>query len=119
LGVYTKTEIDTKLSNLSVTNATNATNATNVYINNTTATTKYYIVGSSATTAGNSALYRAYNTAGSANKAGVYFQGSTGVLYGAAWNDYAEFRKTKDIIEAGRIVIETGKGDLILSSERM
>jgi len=116
IGAYTKTEIDTKLSNLSI---TNATNATNVYVNNTTAATKYYVVGSSLTSAGNSALYRAYNTSGSSNTAGVYFQGSTGVLYGAAWNDYAEFRKTEEKIEPGRVVVETGKGDLVLSTERL
>lgn len=99
--------------------ATTATNATNVYVNNTTTATKYYVVGSSLTSAGNSALYRAYNTSGSANTTGVYFQGSTGVLYGAAWNDYAEFRKTEEKIEPGRAVIETGKGDLVLATERL
>ena len=42
----------------------------------------------------------------------------SGVLYGAAWNDYAEFRES-EIIEPGRVVIETGNGDLILSTERL
>ena len=40
-------------------------------------------------------------------------------VYGAVWNDYAEFRTTKDIIEPGRCVIETGKDDLVLSTERL
>lgn len=40
-------------------------------------------------------------------------------LYGAVWNDYAEYRETKKEIEPGRVVIETGLGDLILSSERL
>ena len=39
--------------------------------------------------------------------------------YGAVWNDYAEYRITKDIIEPGRCVIETGKDDLVLSTERL
>lgn len=100
-------------------NATTATNANNLYINNTAADTKYYIIGSASQAAGNSALYRAYNTSGTANTTGVYFNGASGVLYGAAWNDYAEFRKTEENIEAGRVVCETGKGDLTLSTERL
>ena len=40
-------------------------------------------------------------------------------LYGAVWNDYAEFRQTKDKVEPGRVVIETGRGDLKLSTERL
>lgn len=40
-------------------------------------------------------------------------------VYGAVWNDYAEYRTTKDIIEPGYCVIETGKDDLILSTERL
>lgn len=41
------------------------------------------------------------------------------VLFGAAWNDYAEFRETEEKIEPGRVVIENGDGKLILSSERL
>ena len=39
-------------------------------------------------------------------------------LYGAVWNDYAEFRQG-DTIEAGHCVIETGDDTLITSTERM
>lgn len=39
--------------------------------------------------------------------------------YGAVWNDYAEYRKTKKEIIPGKCVIETGKGDLIISTERL
>lgn len=39
-------------------------------------------------------------------------------LYGAVWNDYAEFRQG-DTIEAGRCVIEVGDDTLITSTERM
>lgn len=42
-------------------------------------------------------------------------------LYGAVWNDYAEFRRAKDnsIIQAGRCVCELGDGTLTLSTERL
>lgn len=40
-------------------------------------------------------------------------------VYGAVWNDYAEYRKTKEYIQPGYCVIETGKGVLIKSSERL
>lgn len=42
-----------------------------------------------------------------------------GQVYGAVWNDYAEYRQTKECIQSGYCVIETGKGDLIKSSERL
>lgn len=41
------------------------------------------------------------------------------IVYGAVWNDYAEYRQTKEYIQPGYCVIETGKGDLIKSSERL
>ena len=47
----------------------------------------------------------------------VYCSGS--VLYGAAWNDYAEYREVNETIEPGRVVVETGKGDLVLATERL
>lgn len=40
-------------------------------------------------------------------------------VYGAVWNDYAEYRQTKEHIQPGYCVIETGKGDLIKSSQRL
>lgn len=40
-------------------------------------------------------------------------------LFGAVWNDYAEYRITKEVIEPGRCVIETGNDDLVLSTQRM
>lgn len=39
-------------------------------------------------------------------------------LYGAVWNDYAEFREG-DTIEPGKCVIEVGDDTLIISTERM
>lgn len=45
---------------------------------------------------------------------------STGVLYGAAWNDYAEYRKFDgDNAEAGRVVTETGKDSVQYSIDRL
>ena len=39
-------------------------------------------------------------------------------IYGAVWNDYAEYRSS-DPIEPGRTVCETGNGTLKLSTERL
>lgn len=39
-------------------------------------------------------------------------------LYGAVWNDYAEFREG-DTIESGKCVIEVGDDTLIISTERL
>lgn len=93
-----------------------ATNSSKLYVNTTSADTNYYILGATGT--GNQSVYRALNSSGTANTTGVYFNGVTGVLFGAAWNDYAEFRQSNEL-EAGRVVCETGKGDLILSTERL
>ena len=70
------------------------------------ATSKIYVSGVSS--AGASTLY--CNTS-------VYCSGS--VLYGAAWNDYAEFRNTKEEIEPGRCVAENGDGTLSISTNRL
>lgn len=43
---------------------------------------------------------------------------ATGGIYGAVWNDYAEFREG-DTIESGKCVIEAGDDTLITSTERM
>lgn len=69
-------------------------------------TSQIYVAG--VTSSGASTLY--CNTS-------VYCSGS--VLYGAAWNDYAEYREVNETIEPGRVVVETGKGDLILATERL
>ena len=42
----------------------------------------------------------------------------TGVLFGAAWNDYAEYRQS-DITQPGRCIIENGDDTLSLSIERL
>lgn len=86
------------------TTATYATNATNVNIANDTSL-KLYVLG--ATTTGNTRVYR---------ESSVYM--SSNVLYGAAWNDYAEYRQS-DITQPGRCIIENGDDTLSLSIERL
>jgi len=39
--------------------------------------------------------------------------------YGAVWNDYAEFRETKEKIEPGRCIKEIGDDTLELTTERL
>lgn len=97
--------------------ASTASTASKTTVNATTSNTKYYIVGATGT--GSQSLYRAYNSSGTSNTTGCYFNGASGVLYGAAWNDYAEYRITKEEIEPGRCVIENGDDTLSLSTARL
>ena len=92
----------------SVTSATNATNTTNAYTS--ASTVKAYVVGTTV----NSSSFKAL-----VHNASVYTEDS--VLFGAAWNDYAEFRKDNqnEIQEPGRCVIEQGDGSLALATQRL
>ena len=90
---------------------------TRSYVNTTTSNTNYYLIGASGT--GDTSLYRAYNSSGTANTTGCYFNGYTGVLYGAAWNDYAEFRQCKEQFTPGHVVFENGDDTLSVSTKRM
>lgn len=67
----------------------------------------YFVYGSDAN----------YNAGNNTANSSVYIS-ATGGIYGAVWNDYAEFREG-DTIESGRCVIETGDDTLITSTERM
>ena len=69
---------------------------------------KYYVAGSSEATENTGALL--FNTA-------IYVE--AGVMYGAAWNDYAEYRETKQNITPGHCVVEVGDGTLALATSRM
>lgn len=40
-------------------------------------------------------------------------------VYGAVWNDYAEYRETVETIEAGRVVVENGDDTLSLANKRL
>ena len=90
--------------------ATTATNATNIY--SSASTSKAYVLG---TTTASSANH------GTVYNASVYTEGT--VLYGAAWNDYAEYRKDniKEKVQQqpGRCVREIGDGTLMLTTERL
>lgn len=90
---------------------------TRSYVNTTTSNTNYYLIGASGT--GDTSLYRAYNSSGTANTNGCYFNGYSGVLYGAAWNDYAEFRQCKEQFVPGNVVFENGDDTLSISTKRM
>lgn len=85
--------------------ATSATNASNIY--SSASTTKAYVLGTTTASSANHATV--YN-------ASVYTSGS--VLYGAAWNDYAEYRES-DVVEPGCCIIEQGDDKLVLSTKRM
>lgn len=42
-----------------------------------------------------------------------------GKVYGAVWNDYAEYRTTQESIEPGRCIREIGDDTLVLTTERL
>ncbi len=93
------------------TNSINATNATNTLNTYTSASTvKAYITGTTVDTTGYKTLV---------HNSSVYTQDT--VLFGAAWNDYAEFRKDNqdETQEPGRCVYELGNGVLALTTERL
>lgn len=94
--------IDAKFS--TVTDTKNTAGSTN-------STSKMYLIGAisqstNPQTYSNSAIY-------ATNGALV-----ASTVKGAVWNDYAEYRKSNEI-DPGRVVIETGKGNLVLSTERL
>lgn len=72
-----------------------------------TTTTRLYVTGCAGATNGP----LSYHT-------NVFINCATGVLYGAAWNDFAEFR-IADTIEPGRVICENGDDTLSLAKERM
>lgn len=94
-----------------------ATNANYVYCSATTSNATYYLTGVSGTGAGNKRPYIAYNSSASTNTAGIRFNASTGVLYGAAWNDYAEYREQKEEVEPGYCVASNNDGTVYKTTE--
>lgn len=74
-----------------------------------TASTKSYVLGQ----CGNTSTGYKQITFNSA----IYLSGA--VMYGACWNDYAEFRETKEDIKPGTCIIETGNDDLVPSTKRL
>jgi hypothetical protein len=52
----------------------------------------------------------------SVSNGAVYTSGN--VLYGAAWNDYAEYRTQKEKIEPGYCVASTNNGEVYKTTEK-
>lgn len=76
-----------------------------------TTTTKYPVLMSYQNSPTSGQAYEArYNT-------GVTI--GSGVLYGAAWNDYAEYREGTADFEPGRVICENGDDTLSLATERL
>lgn len=48
---------------------------------------------------------------------GIFVNGR-GIMHGAAWNDYAEFRICEDSVLPGQVVCDNGDGTLSLSNEK-
>ena len=101
---YVKKTGDTMTGNLKITN-------TNPYIHlldtNTNYATNFYLQE-----------YQGLLYLGAGISNSVYIN-SNGKLYGAVWNDYAEYRETNREIEPGRCVIEVGDGSLTLAFGRL
>lgn len=72
----------------------------------------FYWIGSSTSRTSNG-----YDNGMEFNVSNGYLTGCSRV-YGAVWNDYAEYRKS-DVTEPGRVVIENGDGTLSLSTKRL
>lgn len=98
----------------SLTDATNKQYVDNAIANASTSveadttSTKTYVVSYT----GNASDPLKYNS-------NVYINNANGVMFGAAWNDYAEYRETTEIIEPGRVVCENNDDTLSLSQERL
>lgn len=85
-------------------------NQSKISIQQDTATEQLYVLGTRE--AGNIEIETLYY------HTDVYIDAKTGVLIGAAYNDYAEARITKPIA-AGRVVVENGDDTLSISTERL
>lgn len=83
-------------------------NANNIKVDSTEEDKKYYVLGAAGT---------GYQSVYYSSKNGPYFKADTGVLMGAAWNDFAELRQCQGT--PGTVVCETGNGNLVISSERL
>jgi hypothetical protein len=68
-----------------------------------------------------SGLVEYYHSKGSSNSNSIYIDASAEepVLMGAAWNDYAEYRKQKEIIEPGYCVKSNDDGRVEKTTERL
>lgn len=105
----------TSVVNRTYTSVNTDTNTDTKVTNTLSTSTKFYVTGTSSTTTNTGTQY--FDT-------GVYVDTTAGKfvatsVYGAVWNDYAEYRATKEEVEAGRVVIENGDDTLSLATERL
>lgn len=71
-------------------------------------TSKAYVLGTLSST--DNSIAPVFNTS-------VYTEGT--VLYGAAWNDYAEMRECYDTIKPGQCVYEVGNDSMKITTQRL
>ena len=76
--------------------------------------TQYPILGGAKAESGNT---EAVSYSGATISAAGYVRGNK--VYGAVWNDYAEYRQTHHKVRPGQCVYEKGNGSLAISYERM
>ena len=94
------------------------TNKVNVLLGNENQV--YYITGCKGTGSGIQEIYKAIpRSDASYNTQGLRFDGQKGVLFGAAWNDFAEYRETNYPYKPGTVVCETGDGTVRMSTKRL
>ena len=105
----------TSVVNRTYTSVNTDTNTDTQVTNTLNTSTKFYITGTTSATT---------NTGTQIFDTGVYVDTTAGKLvatsvYGAVWNDYAEYRETRTEIEPGRVVCENGDDTLSLSTGRL
>lgn len=98
-GYITVTKADGTTKDVSV--------GTALSITSNTSTAKSYVL----TSTGSNDMALKYHTS-------VYVNCSSGVLYGACWNDYAEYREA-ELVKPGHVVYEKGDDTLAASTLRM
>lgn len=86
----------------------------NTYATAGTTDTQYPILGGTKAESGNT---QAISYSGATISAAGYVRGNK--VYGAVWNDYAEYRQTHHKVRPGQCVYEKGDGSLAISYERM
>ena len=91
---------------------------TSTYLNKTTSTAQTV---AAAVTFNNTTASSSKTTGAVIVKGGVGVSGSIygNKVYGAVWNDYAEYRQGTEEFEAGRVVCENGDDTLSLATERL
>ena len=75
-----------------------------------------YVASFAGTTAATSTTTGAVKIAGGLGVAGNIYGAN---VYGAVWNDYAEYRQAQDQVRPGNVVIDTDWGTLRLSTKRL